>query len=424
MTVDFFDGVDGVTVTAEAAFVLPGSGYASWGSSLWGRSAWGPGVTYQDLSSRLRGFGTKRSFDQTLDRWQSGSGWALLDNRDGDLSPSNPAGAYVVSSASTILPGRRFRLRAHYGGVTYGLISGVIDNWQEEIISAGPGTGDATVRVSIVDDWAELAAVDGLEVAPEGAGDTFGSRVDRILLAAGFRGARSLDPGEATMQATTLSSGPVAELEATALAEGGTIWPDADGVLQASGRYGLVDSPRSREVQATFGDLDPAHLPYSDPQPAYDRRLLCNVAVYTRTGGTPQTADDDASRARYGLKRAVESALICESDGQALALAQWKVARFREPRRRIDRITVSPRSRPAELWPVVLAARERDLWRVVHHPPGGYTDDVYCHIVGTEHTVQPGGEWTVTVDLWSAEPYLTYSTSRWGVALWGRSKWF
>lgn len=423
MTVNFFDGADGVTLSAEAAFVAPGSRYAIWGVSLWGRGTWGPGTTYVDLSSRIRGFGTTRRFDRTLERWQGGSGWCLLDNRDGDLSPSNLAGTYVVGGMSTILPGRAFRISAHYSGTTYRLLTGVIDDWKEEIISCGPYKGDAAIRVEIVDAWAELADIDGVEVAPVGASDTFGARISRILSAASWRGGSSLDVGQATMQDTTLSRGPTSEMETTAKAEGGLVWADAEGRIRAAGRTYLVESERSRTVQATFGDLDAAHLPYTNPRPSFDRRLIINVASYTRTGGTTQTASDDASRARYKLRRKTETGLICQTDAQALELARWQVARYREPRRRIEQITAYPRARAA-LWPVLLGLQELDLVRVVHHPPGGYTDDVYCHVSGIAHTVQPGGNWQTDTSLWSASPYYEYVLSRWGVAQWGRARWF
>lgn len=423
MSIDFFGGADGVTVTCEIALSTAGGRYALWGASLWGRGIWGPGVVYQDLSDRIRGFGTSRKFDRTLDRWQSGTGWVLLDNRDGNLSPSNLSGTYVVAGASTIRPAIPIRLRVGYGGVTYGLIAGVVDDWQEEYIAAGPAAGDAAVRVSLVDDWAELT-IDGQEVASVGAGESFGVRVHRILDAADHKGPRAIDPGEITCLATTLETTPVTELNLVAESEGGAIWPDANGVMRASGRYALINDPRSRTVQATFGDVDPTHLSYRDPKPTYDRTLICNQAVYTRVGGSPQQADDEASRSVYRLRRRTRTNLVCETDLQVAGLAQWHVAVFRQPRRRIEEITVDPRKDPSALWPVVCGLAERDLVRVIHHPPGGHTDDVYCHVSGISHNVQPGGQWETTYSLWSAEPYVTYATSRWGTAIWGRDKWF
>lgn len=425
MTTTFFDGSDGVTVTAEAAFTPATTSLSLWGVSLWGRATWGPGTVYTDLSTRLRGFGVSRRFDRLLSRWQGGTGWMLLDNRDGALSPTNLSGPYVVGGATTILPGRRTRLLASRSGTPYPLLSGVVDDLREEIISAGPNRGDAAMRITIVDDWAELSAIDGVEQSPSGAGDTFGDRVNRVLDSVAWRGARAVDPGVTTMQATTLAKGPTTELNLTADSEGGLVWPDATGAICAAGRYGFVQDTRSTTVQATWGDVDPTHLPYVAPKPSYDRKLICNQAAYARVGGTMQTYTDDISRATFKVvKRVSRTDLISETDAQTLELARWKVAQFRWPRRRIEQITAYPRVRPDDLWPVVLGATERDLWRVVHHPPGGYTDDVNVFVSGISHTVQPGGQWQSVFDLWSAEPYLTYSTTRWGTARWGRSKWF
>jgi hypothetical protein len=425
VSVEFFGADTGVTLTCEIALSLPGGVYGRWGRSLWGRATWGPGTVYTDLSTRIRAFGTGRKFDRKLSAWSTGRGWVLLDNRDGELSPENLAGTYTSGGVTLIRPGRRIRLRAAYGGATFGLICGVIDDWQEEIISAGPSMGDAAVRIPIVDDWAELAAVDGEAQASAGAGELFGARVHRILDGASWRGPRAVDVGSVTMQATTLAKSPVQELALTAFSEGGgLVWPDADGVMLAADRYARTSWPRSTIVQATFGDQDPSHLPYSNPRPTYDRALILNRAAYTRIGGVQQVAQDDASRAVYRLKSDVRADLICETDAQVLEVAQWAVATGRQPRRRIERITVYPRVRPADLWPVVLGARHLDLWRTVHHPPGGYTSDVYGHVSGISHTVMPGGQWTSDFDLWSADPYYAFSGSRWGRATWGQSKWF
>ena len=425
MTVDFFDGADGVTVTCEIALSSPGGTYALWDNALWDRGKWGPGVVYQDLSTRIREFGSSRKFNRTLDRWQSGTGWVLLDNRDGDLSPTNLGGAYVVGGVTTIRPGIPIRLSVGYGGKTYRMITGVVDDWQEEIISAGPYQGDAAVRVSIVDGWADLSDIDGMEVDPPvGGGELFGPRIHRILDAAGHTGARAIDEGEVTMAATDLSDSPVTEMVKTAESEGGMVWPDAEGTIRGAGRYALVEDPRSRIIQATFGDLDPTHLPYVDPKPTYDRELIRNRAVYTRTGGVTQIAADESSRAVYGLRRETKTNLLCSTDTQVMSLAEWTIARFHQPRRRVEEITVYPRADPLVLWPVVCALMERDLVRVIHHPPGGYTDDVYCHVAGIEHTVRTGGDWRTVYQLWSAEPYYSFSGSRWDVATWDNARWF
>lgn len=409
----------------EVAFTSADIGYALWGTAIWDAAdaLWGPGVVYTDLSSRIRSLSTNRRFSDTMDRWQAGSGTAVLNNRDGDLSPSNLAGTYVVDGVTTILPARRILLAVTQDGVRSPLLAGVIDDWQEEIIQTGPGAGDAVIRVSIVDDWAELAAIDGLAGPSVGAGDTFGARIERILTNAGHTWGRAIDVGEATMQATTMGSAPTQDIVVTAKAEGGVVWPDAEGTMRGGGRYALIEKTASITVQATFADDDVSFIPYANPQYSYRRDLITNVAAYTADGGTTQTVDDIDSIAAFGYKRDVEDGLVCQTDAQALSLAEWRIALYARPQRCVSQVTVYPLAGAAAWASTLLALRERHLVRVINNPPGGFETDEYAHVMGITHTAEPGIDWKITYQLWPAGIHVGLSTARWDVGLWDSARW-
>jgi hypothetical protein len=414
---------DGVTLTAEIAMSTASGGYGVWDLGRWDEFAWGPGVEWQDLSSRLRGLSTERRFSRELNIWQAGRAVISLDNRDGDLSPDNIDGTYVISGTSQIRPSRPCRLRATYGGITHGLIRSTVTDWREHRTQGADGRSDSWVSVASEDAWSDLAGIDGVEQDPVGAGELSGARVARILAAAEYRGGLALDAGVVTLQASTLGRGPIADLKTTVDSEGGACWIDADGVLVFHDRNAIIESSRSNTVQHVFGDGGGSEIPYQALDAEYDRSLICNDARFKRVGGTVQVASDATSRSVYGLRRDVQSDLICETDTQARSLALWKVARYADPEKRFTRMVLKPRTNPTVMFPVVLGLRERDLVRVTSRPAGGYEVTRDCHVAGISHAVT-ADDWTTTVDLWSASAYDSFWTSRWGVGRWDEFRWF
>lgn len=409
-------GWGGVTLTVEVALSAATSTYAVWNSGIWDTSTWGPDVVFTDVSAYVRRLNSGRAFSRGVQSWQAGSASVVLDNRDGRFSPANLAGPYVTAGVTQVRPLRPIRITAAYNGVSYPLYRGYVLDWLESWTVDATGKGDATITLPCADEFARLAAVDGMAVTPVGAGELSGARIHRILDAAGHAGSRNIDLGEVTMQATDLSATTLAELEDVVTAEGGALWVEADGTITFDGQHALIENSRSVTSQATFGDSG-NDLHYSDAELAYASDLIINWAAYTATGGTVQSAYDATSRALYGDRRDTRTDLICETDAQALTLAQWTVQQYKDPELRIVKIELRPRRSPAGLWPQALGRAIRDQITVNRHPPGGHTITQACHIAGISHDVTPDS-WVTTWDLWSATPYVAYANSRWDTGLW------
>lgn len=413
---------DGVTLTVELGLSADTSVYGLWDVGLWDEALWGPDVLYEDVTEYVRGFSTDRQFSRGVMQWREGTASITLDNRDGRFSPANLSGPYVVSGVTQIRPLLPVRITAAYSGTTYPVYAGYVQSWTESWTGGGPGKGDAISTLECADEWADLAAVDGIEVPPEGAGDTFGARLHRILNAAASTAERNIEPGEATMQATTLAAATVAELETTVEAEGGAVWIEADGTITAEGRLALIEHDRSVTSQATFTD-DGTDGSYAGAEVAYNGDNVVNYASYTREGGTAQLADAPTSRSLYRDRRDVRTGLICETDAQALALAQQVVIQFQDPEYRFTSVEIRPRRDPTVLWPQVLGRQVRDMITVVRNPPGGYEISRVCHIAGISHQVNDRKQWTTTFSLWSATVYAALATSRWDVGQWDEALW-
>ena len=379
------------------------SGYGTWDTAVWNTSTWGPDVLWTDISAYVRSISTDRRFSRDVQVWESGAATVVLDNRDARFSPSNLAGPYVIDGITGVRPWRPIRIRAAWANVTYDVYRGYAIDWQESYVQASPGGGDAIMTVQCQDEFGSLARFGGLAVTPIGAGEMSGQRVHRVLNSAGHTGARAIDVGITTMQATDLSTDTASLLKVVADSEGGGLFVDRAGTVVFERQTALVENGRSRTVQATYGDkLN--ELPYSGVVPSYDGSLIVNIAAWSRDGGTVQVVTDEPSRALYQDKRQTRSDLMCQTDQQVANVATFYILRYRQPEDRIASVQIKPRGDPARLFPQVLGREVRDLVRAVRRPPGGITITRDCHVAGIAHSIT-ADDWVTAFTLWSATVY-------------------
>lgn len=416
-----------------------------WDVALWDEGVWGPDVVWEPVSGYVRSINTTRAFSRGWGVWSAGKITLVLNNIDGRFSPDNldPLAPYVAAGVTTIRPGVPIKATLTYFGITYPIFYGYVTSWGEELAEHAPRAGDALVRIEGHDEWGRLSKAQGVAVLPVGAGDTYGQRVNRILAAAGFSGSIDADTGYVTFQATDLADDRVEELNDTAETEGGAIWAEADGSIVARDRYSLVEDLRSATPVQVFGDGNSLfvtcwlgapwtcpdsgenEIPWAtaDVAPLTDENIV-NRAVVTRLGGSRQTAEDLMSIALYGDRTDSSlDSLMCQTDAQALSLAQWMVLVGKSPEARVDRLTFLPQCDLPRLLPLLMGLRIRDLIKVVIRPPTNYPLHEfirYCHISGISINITDN-RLTISFDLESASAYRAYSLSRWDIGLWGAS---
>ena len=427
MSLAWNGGLEGVTLIVEAALSTATSSYGIWNAGLWDTATWGPDVAWTDISPWVRSITTDRGFSRDVQVWEGGTATITLLNPDGRFSPSNltgPVKPYVVAGVTGLRPWRPIRVRATHLGVTYDIYRGYALDWLE---TWDPSDAVATVTVPCSDEMSRLAKFDGLAQSPVGAGESTGARMHRILDNAGHTGARSIDVGRNTVQATDLAKNCVDELKLTTDSEAGGLFIDGDGTVVFERQYALMENARSNSVQATFVDDNNAGLglPMADATMSYGSDLVRNIVAFARVGSTQQLAVDATSRALYGDLRESRTDLVCETDAQVQALATFYLQLHKDPENRVKQIVVKPRTPPtAAMWPAVLGRRVRDLIKVIRSPrTGSYTITQYCHIAGIKHEIT-SDDWTTTFQLWSATVYQTYATSRWDVGAFDSAAFF
>jgi len=424
---DYCDG-NKLELTVEVGLVTTGATYGIWNTAIWDTTLWGFSETWTDISAYVKRLSASRVFSRPVRIWSAASLGVDLNDQDGRFSPDNLTGPYVVAGLSSIRPGCGIRTKFTYAGVNYPIFKGYIDEWAEDWEGIeGPRTGVATTPITATDEWTRITAAPAVTVAPVGAGELFGARVNRLLDAAGSTAPRAIDAGSATMQATDLSSDPVQDLELTCDSEGGSILIDGSGTIVAKRKYALIEETRSTTVQVTFGD-GPGEVPWSAIETApLNLSGLINRAAYTRVDGTQQVFSDVNSVALYGPagdKSSNIDQLICTDDAQALSLATWSVMAHKDPQALVTGLTV-PVSCLTDWLPTLLGLQHMDLVKVVRRPPSStsHTMTRYCFIDGIDYEVADG-KVDIKFTFTSATKYMEFSTSKWDVGLWDSALWF
>lgn len=324
-----------------------------------------------------------------------GTATITLDNFSGDYDPANPNGAYADGAGGTrLLPMRQVQIRAEWHGTTYYLWRGYIEDLTPDF---GMSPSATMTCIDVLGVFA-LTTLPKLG-SPAFAYDTTGVRVARILATISWPlSLMGVDAGSTQMSATDYGDTALALCQAAATADGGMMFADTrTGAVIFWGRHLMYSNPRSVTAQATFSDavMAPAAIEYDTLRVSYGASTIANSVTVTRTGGTPQTATDATSQGLY-FQRALPGApsnLQMAYDADALSLAQWLLAQYKDPDLRISDITADVMTQ--NMWEEVLGLQLWDRIRVVRSYTSDYTYDKQLVVQGITHTIVPFQSWQI-----------------------------
>jgi hypothetical protein len=187
-------------------------------------------------------------------------------------------------------------------------------------------------------------------------GQTSSQRIATLLsMGSWMSDGSDLGVGNSTVQAiqtggkTLLSA--MKECEA---AEQGRLFIAPNGKVKFIGRQEINTTTIYNTSQRTYGDSG-SELPYTEIQFAYNDRLISNRVTVSKNNGGSFTANDTASQGEYFIRAKNLSDLIVESERFTSDLALAQVGTYKQPQLRVESLQVSPRSRPASLYPGVLS---------------------------------------------------------------------
>lgn len=354
-------------------------------------------------SASKRGITARRGSDRVISpviRYNAGTAVCYVNNTDRRFDSTVLDGPYATGVRSKVTAMKPLRIRATWNAITYDVFRGFVDVWDVDHIA--DVYSEATVTAT--DAFKVLRNRKRGAVAPVGAGELAGARINRILDSANWPAAdRVIATGNSTLQETTLEGEALAELQAVAESEIGELYVDASGRVVFRNRQAVILDSRSNTVQATFGTAGvktPARAKL-----VTDDATFYNEIRATRTGGVEQVAGDTASQAEFLVKTFEASNLLLQDDTATAGYASWILYVSKEPEVRFDSIEIHAHADPTTLFPIVLAREIGDRIRIIRQPSGGGAPiqrDVF--IRGISHATT-GATWVTTWNLQSATKY-------------------
>jgi hypothetical protein len=284
-----------------------------------------------DLSPQTRKITIKRGRNIMRDTYEAGSCTVRVIDQDGSFNPQNPASPYF----GYLTPLRKIRVAATTATTQSFLFSGYVTDYK---YTYPQGQELGYVDISCSDAFRLFAMANVTTVASATAGQTTGTRIDKILDQVDFPSSmRIVDAGSTTVQAdpaTTRTS--LQAIQVAEFTEQGAFYVRADGEVEFKDRSDVVGSlaPAPIQFNQTTG------IPYSDLRFAFDDKLIINSATMTRVGGTTVSSSDATSIAKYFPHGMNVENLIAQTDAQVTDIAQIYVATRKETTIRIDAMTV------------------------------------------------------------------------------------
>jgi len=232
------------------------------------------------------------------------------------------------------------------------------------------------------------------------AGQTTSQRIASLLdMGSWMSDAREIGAGNARVQAIrTGGKSLLAALKECEAAEQGRLFIDASGKVKFIPRLAISTTAIYNTSQVTYGDGS-GEKPYSDIQYSYNDRLIYNRVTISKKDGGNYTAEDTLSQEEYFIRVRSSDDLIVESETILQDLAFAQLLAYKEPKLRVDSLTLNPRKADVDLYTGIL---ENDLgtrMTVIRRPQGvGDPINQVVLLEGVSHAIS-SDTWTTTYSL-------------------------
>ena len=336
-----------------------------------------------DVSNQVNYVKTQRGRNSLSDQFQTGQLTLRIIDQNGDFNPLNPGSPYY----ELLTPMKKVQITATYSGVTYPIFSGFITSYVNT--QPADATEVAFTTITAVDAFrlGNLAQIS--TVSNANAGDLSGTRINQILDEIDWPGTmRDVDAGLTTMQAdpgTARTS--LQAMQTVTDSEYGALYIDPTGSFTFQDRALTVSSIGA--TPTVFAD-DGSGIKYANAVWILNDSLVFNSATVSRTGGSPQTATNAASIAKYFLHSYNLQDLLMQTDAVALDYARAYVASRAETSIRCDAIELDLYTDNYNTG--ILAALDLDFFdpiTIITTQPGGSLLENTLQIFGVANTITP-----------------------------------
>ena len=336
-----------------------------------------------DVSDQVNLIQTSRGRNALADQFQTGQLTLRIVDQNGNFNPTNPSGPYY----QLLTPMKKVQISATYGATTYSLFSGFITSY----VNTQPkdATEVAYTTITAVDAFRLASNAQISTVSGASAGNLSGTRINQILDQIDWPATmRDIDAGLTTLQADPGTARTSLDAMTTvATSEYGALYVNTDGEFVFQDRS--VTAGSIGGTVTTFND-DGTGIAYANAMWKLDDDLIFNSAQVSRTGGSPQSAINQASIDKYFIHSYNLQDLLMQTDAIALDYARSYVASRAETSVRCDGIELDLYTSNYNAG--IIAALELDFFdpiRVVTTQPGGSTLDRTLQIFGVANTITP-----------------------------------
>jgi hypothetical protein len=341
------------------------------------------GDRFFDITDRLIGATVSRGKNQSLDRIDAGLASITVDNSDRVFDPLYPNGPYF----GQLIPRRTVRVTCNAQPV----FIGQIDDFD---IAYAP-SNQSQVRIDVSDAFSVLTNSGLEEFTP--SSELSGARVEAVLdrpELAWPADQREIDPGNSTMLGALVEEGTSAleYLQLVSNSEFGNLFIGKDGKVVFRERNAVPNTPSlvfSDEVVA--GEFQ--GIQFASVNNVFGSENLFNRILISNAAEEPleATATDADSQTIFGPRSFSQTGLLVESQDQLQFLADFLLARFKEPDYRFEAVTVVMDTLTVENQDAVLDLEIGDVVLVRFEPSDiPPAIEQFCRIIGVSH------DWSTT----------------------------
>ena len=338
-----------------------------------------------DITDRLVTCQVRRGKNEALDRIDAGVVSITVDNSDRRFDPLYVDGPYF----GQLVPRRTVIISSN----DYPVFVGFIDDFD---IQYEPGK-QSVVRIDSSDAFSVLtnSALD--EFTPDS--ELSGARINRVLDRPEVdwpADARDIDAGNSVMLDADVAegTGTLEYLQLVANSEFGTLFLAKDGKITYRERNAVPNTPDivfSDEVVAGVY----TGIQFADVNIVYGSENLYNRITLENADLIPEQAfaEDADSQALYGPRVYNASGLLIQEPSQLQFLADFLLARYKEPQYRFETVTVVLDTLTTVNQDKVLDLEIGDIVQVRFEPSDiPPAIEQYCRIIGINHDWNPASK--------------------------------
>ena len=343
------------------------------------------GERFFDITDRLVTTTVRRGKNNALDRIDAGIVTITVDNSDREFDPLYEAGPYY----GQLIPRRSVRVSANDVPV----FRGFIDDFD---IQYEPGK-QSVVQIQVSDAFSVLANSGLEEFTP--SSELSGARINTVLDRPEVdwpADQRDIDAGNSVMLDADVAegTGTLEYLQLVSNSEFGTLFLAKDGKITYRERNAVPNTPNlvfSDEIVAGVY----TGIQFADVNIVYGSENLYNRITLENADVIPDQAfaEDADSQVIYGPRALEQTNLLIQDPAQLQFLADFLLARYKEPQYRFETVTVVMDTISEVNQDAVLDLEIGDIVLVRFEPSDiPPAIEQYCRIIGINHDWNPASK--------------------------------